>query len=173
MLIFRDAQGSLVMGWFRSIFLIAFCSAVLVRGKPMPSLAVLLCNRCRFASGGLAVACMNELGNIMARGQANVNGMFRAGTSIIVFQSLSQCMCSDANDGIDLGVKGIRASKCVHRNAIFLDFVDCALEILITHKRQNPNQVVGPPEHTRRQNGIYFSPLGRKLADRRLHVATP
>ena len=39
-------------------------------------------------------------------------------------------------------------------------------KVLFANKSQKPNKVVRPPEYTRRQDAIYFSPLGLQLADR-------
>src|SRR5580692_9531210 len=56
-------------------------------------------------------------------------------------------------------------------NAVLLDFVDGAFEILFANKRQQSSRVVRPPEHVGRQDVVYFSPFGLKLADRRLQVS--
>ena len=141
--------------------------------SPVVRLAVLILIKCGFASRRFQVACMNELGNVVAGGQANMNGMFRPGASIIIFEPLSQCMRSDADDSIHLRIERFRAPKGVHRNAVLLDFVDGSFEILVANKCQKSKRVVGPPEYPRRQDAVYFSPFGLKFADRRLQVDTP
>ena len=82
-------------------------------------------------------------------------------------------MSSDADDGIDLRVKRLWAPERVYCDAVLFDFVESSLEILIANESQQADEVVRSAEHTRRQNAIYFSPLGLKLADRRLHVDIP
>src|SRR5208283_1186283 len=82
-------------------------------------------------------------------------------------------MSSDADNRIHLWVEGFRSSKSLHRNAVLLDFVDCSFKVLFANKSQKPNQVVRPPEYTRRQNAVNFSTLGLQLADRRLQVVNP
>jgi hypothetical protein len=116
---------------------------------------------------------MNELGDVVAGGQTNMNGMVRAGASIIIFEPLSQCMCSYANNGIQLWIKRLWAAQRVHRNAVLLDFVDGSFEVLLANKSQKANKVIRPTEYARRHNRIDFSPLGLKLADCRLQVITP
>jgi hypothetical protein len=116
---------------------------------------------------------MNEFRDVVAGGQANMNGMFRTGASIIIFEPLSQRVCGDADDGIDLRVKRLRAPKRVHCDAVFLDFVDGSFEILFANKGQKANRVVRPPEYARRQDVVHFSAFGLKFADCRLHVSTP
>ena len=109
----------------------------------------------------------------MAGGQANMNGMFRPGASIIIFEPLSEGVSRDADNGIHLRVKRFRTPKSVNRNAVLLYFVDCTVEILSANKSQESNRVVRPPEYTGRQNAVYFSPLGLKFADSRFQVLTP
>jgi hypothetical protein len=109
----------------------------------------------------------------MAGGQANMNGVFRPGAPIIVFEPLSQRMSSDANDGIHLWVKRFRAPKRMYRDAVLLDFVDRSFEILFADKCQKSNMVVRAPEYAARQNFVYFSPFGLKSADCRFQVDTP
>lgn len=75
-------------------------------------------------------------------------------------------MSGDADNRIHLRVKRLRPSKGLHRNAVLLDFVDCSFKVFIANKSQKPNQVVGSPEYTRRQDAVNFSPLGLQLADR-------
>jgi hypothetical protein len=116
---------------------------------------------------------MNELGNVVAGGQANMNGMLRAGASIIIFKPLSQGMSSDADNSIHLWVKRFLAPKGVHRNAVLLDFLNGSFEILAANKCQKSNGVVGPSEYAGGQDVVYFSPFGLKLADRRWQVDTP
>jgi hypothetical protein len=82
-------------------------------------------------------------------------------------------MSSDADDGIHLRVKRFRAPKGLHRNAVLLDFIDGAFEMLFANKCQKPNKIVRPPEYARRQDVVYFSPFGLKFADRRLQVPYP
>jgi hypothetical protein len=118
-----------------------------------------------FAAGGFQVVCMNELGNVVAGGQANMNGVFRSATFIKIFEPPSQGMSGDADDGIHLRVKRFRAPEGVHRDAVLLDFVDGSFEVLFTDKCQKANMVIRSPEHPGRQNVVYFSPLGLKLAD--------
>ena len=116
---------------------------------------------------------MNELGNVVPGGQANMNRMFRPGGSIIIFEPLSQCVSSDADDGIHLRIKRFRAPESLHRNAVFLDLVDCSFKVFFANKGKKPKEVIAPPEHTRRQDVVYFSPLRLKLADRRFHNSYP
>ncbi len=94
---------------------------------------------CGFGSRYLQVACMNELGNVVPGGQANMNGMFRPGASIIIFEPLSQGVSRDTDDGIHLRVKRFRASEGMYRNAVLLDFVDGSFEILFANKCQQSN----------------------------------
>ena len=101
-----------------------------------------------------------------------MNRTFRPGGSIIIFEPLSQCVSSDADDGIQLRVKRIRTPKCVHRYAVLLDFVDGSFEILFANKCQQSSRVVRPPEYAGRQDVVYFSPFGLKFANRRLQVST-
>src|SRR5216683_2664684 len=82
-------------------------------------------------------------------------------------------MSSDADNGIHLRVKGFRAPQGVNRDAVLLNFVDGSFEVLFANKCQKSNVVVRPPEYPGRQYVIYFSPLGLKLADRRLQVLIP
>jgi len=96
------------------------------------------------------VACMNELGNVVAGRQTNMNGMFRPGASIIIFQPLSQRMSSDADNSIHLRVERFGAPEGLHGNAVLLDFVDGSLEILVANKCQKSNRVVCPPEYAGR-----------------------
>ncbi len=102
-----------------------------------------------------------------------MHGVSGASASIIVFEPLSQGMSGDADNGVHLRIKRFRAPQGVNRNAVLLDFVDGSFEVLFANVRQNPDVVVRPPEYPRRQYVIYFSPLGLKLADRRLQVAIP
>src|SRR5260370_30843171 len=82
-------------------------------------------------------------------------------------------MSSDADDGIHLRVKRFRAPQGMHRNAVLLDLVDGPFEVLFTDKSQKSNEVVRPPEYTRRQNAVQFGPLGLQLADCRLQMVIP
>ena len=102
-----------------------------------------------------------------------MHGVSGAGASIIIFEPLSQGMSGDADNGIHLRVKGFRTPQGVNRDAVLLDFVDGSFEVLFANKCKEPNVVVRPPEYPGRQNVIYFSPLGLKLADRRLQVVIP
>ncbi len=149
-----------------------FRSTVPWGGNPVERLAVLPLFERGFASGRFRVACMNEFGNVVAGGETDLNGMFRSGASIIIFEPFSQCMSSNADDGIHLRVKRFRAPKGVHRYAVLLDFVDGSFEILFANKSQKSNGVVRPPEHARRQDVVYFSPFGLQFADIRLQVST-
>ena len=88
----------------------------------------------------LQVACMNELGNVVSRGQANMDGMFRPGASIIIFEPLSQGVSRDADNGIHLRVKRFRAPKGVHCNAVLLDFVDGSFEVFLANKGEQSKQ---------------------------------
>ncbi len=131
-----------------------FPSTVPCGGNPVVRLAVMFLImfliECGFVSRRFQVACMNELGNVVPGGQANMNGMFRPGTSIIIFEPLSQCMSSDADDSIHLWVKRFRAPEGLHRNAVLLDFVDGSFKILVANKYQKSNRVVCPPKYTGR-----------------------
>ena len=102
-----------------------------------------------------------------------MHGVSGASASIIIFEPLSQGMSGDAYNGVHLRIKRFRAPQGVNRNAVLLDFVDGSFEVLFANKRQEPNVVVRPPEYPGRQNVIYFSPLGLKLADCRLQVVIP
>jgi hypothetical protein len=66
-----------------------FSSTVSWGGRPVERLAIPFLIECRFDSGRLQVARMNEFGNVVAGGEANVNGMLRPGASIIIFETLS------------------------------------------------------------------------------------
>ena len=150
-----------------------FPSTVPSGGNCIERLAVLFLVDSGFASGRFQVACMNELRNVVAGGQADMNGVFRSSASIIIFEPLSQCMSGDANDSIHLRVKRFRAPEGMHRNAVLLDFVDGSFKILVANKCQKSNRVVRPPEYLGRQDVVYFSPFGRKFADCRLQVGYP
>src|SRR5271169_358606 len=126
-----------------------FLSTVPWGGNPVVRLAVMFLIECGFVSRRFQVACMNELGNVVAGGQTNMNGMLRPSASIIIFEPLSQCMSSDADNSIHLWVKRFRAPEGLHRNAVLLDFVDGSFEILVTNKCQKSNRVVCPPEYAR------------------------
>jgi hypothetical protein len=126
-----------------------------------------------FGSCDFQVACVNEFGNVVAGGETDLNGMFRSGAAIVIFEPLSQGMSSNPDDGIHLRVKGFRTPKGVHRNAVLLDFVDGSFEILFANKCQQSNGIVRPPKYTGRQDIVYFSPFGLKFADRRFQVLTP
>jgi hypothetical protein len=116
---------------------------------------------------------MNEFGNVVAGGETDLNGMFRSGAPIVIFEPLSQGMSSNADDGIHLRVKRFRTPKCVHRYAVLLDFVDGAFEILFANECQKSSRVVRPPKYIGRQDVVYFSPFGLKFADRPFQVLTP
>src|SRR5258708_4436894 len=111
-----------------------FPSTVPSGGNRIERLAVLFLVDSGFAYSRFQVACMNELRNVVAGGQADMNGMFRSGASIIIFEPLPQCVSGDADDGIYLRVKGFRTPKGVHRDAVLLDFVDGSFEILVANK---------------------------------------
>jgi hypothetical protein len=116
---------------------------------------------------------MDEFWNVVAGGQTDMNGMLRPGAPIIIFKTLSQCMSSDADNGIHLWVKGFRSPEGVHRDAVLLDFVDGSFKVLLTNIGQEPDMVIDAPERSRGQNAVYLSPLRLKLAGRRLQVDTP
>ena len=150
-----------------------FSSTVPWGGNPVERSAVLVLLECGFGARRFQVACMNEFGNVVAGGETDLNCMFRSGASIVIFEPLSQGMSSDADDGIHLRVKRLRAPKGVHRNAVLLDFVDGSFEILFANKCQQSSRVVRPPKYVGRQDVLYFSPFGLKFVDRRFQVLTP
>src|SRR5580658_7129218 len=149
-----------------------FPSTVPSGGNPVERLAVLRLLECGFACGRFQVACMNELGNVVAGGQTNMNSMLCPGASIIVFEPLSQCMSGNADNRVHLWVKRFGSPESVHRDAVFLDFVDGSFEIFFANKCQQSSRVVRPPEYAGRQDVVYFSPFGLKFANRRLQVST-
>jgi hypothetical protein len=102
-----------------------------------------------------------------------MNGMFRPGTSIIIVEPLSQGVSGDADNRIDLRIKGFRAAQSVHCNAVFFDLVDGAFEIFFANECEKSNRVVSPPKYTGRQNVLYFSPFGLKFAGRPFQVLPP
>jgi hypothetical protein len=53
---------------------------------------------------------MDELWNVVAGGQANMNGVFSPGTPIVIFEALSQSVSSDPDDRIHLWIKGFRTA---------------------------------------------------------------
>jgi hypothetical protein len=153
--------------------LLIFWPAVSPGGNTAGRLAVVILIDCGFAVARSQVAGMNELGNVVAGRQANMDGMFRPGGSIVIFEALSQGMGSYADNRIHLRVKGFRAPKSVHGNAVLLDLVNGSFEVLLTNKCQEPNMVVRPSQYARTQNVVYFSPFGLKFANRRLQMDTP
>ncbi len=102
-----------------------------------------------------------------------MNGVVSSAVLVIIFQALPQRMGGYADDCVQLGIKGFRAPKGVDRDAVLLDLVDGTFKVLFANKRQKPDEVVGPPEHTGRQNVVYFSALRLKLADCRLQNDYP
>jgi hypothetical protein len=150
-----------------------FSSTVPWGGHRVNRSAVLLLFECGFGSGRSQVAGVNEFGNVVARGETDLNGMFRADASIVIFEPLSQGMSGNADDGIHLRVKGFRTPKGVHGNAVLLDFVDSSFEIFFANKCQQSNGIVCPPKYTGRQDVVYFSPLGLKFADRPFQALAP
>lgn len=153
--------------------MLIFRATAVSAGTRVKSMAIPIPTQFGFGSCYLQVACMNELGNVVSRGQANVNRMLRPRASIIIFQPSSQGVSSDADDGIHLWVKRFRASNGVYRNAVLFNFADCSFEVLLTNICQKSNMIVGPPEDPGRQDVLEFSPLRFKLADCRLQVDTP
>ena len=135
--------------------------------------AVLLLLEWGYASGRFQLTCVNELGNVVAGGQADMNGMFRPRRSIIIFEPLSQSVSRDTDDGIHLRIKGFRAPEGMHRNAVLLDFADGSFEILFANKCQKSSRVVRPPKYLGRQDVVHFSPFRLKFADRPLQASTP
>jgi hypothetical protein len=150
-----------------------FSSTVPWGGNAVERSAVPLLLECGFASGRVHVACMNEFRNVVAGGKTDLNGMFGSGASIVIFEPLSQGMSSNPDDGIHLRIKRFRAPKCLHCNAVLLDFVDGSFEILFANECQQSNGIIRPPKYTGRQDIGYFSPFGLKFADRRFQVLTP
>ncbi len=69
--------------------MLIFGEGVLSVGGPIERLAVLILIEFRVVYCSFYVAGMNELGNVVSRRQANMNGVFCPGASIIIFQSLS------------------------------------------------------------------------------------
>ena len=82
-------------------------------------------------------------------------------------------MRSDSDNGIYLRVKGFRATEGVHSDVVFLDLINRSLEVLFADVSHEPDEVIRPPENTRGQNVIYFTPLGLELTHRRLQVPIP
>src|SRR5882724_8359398 len=113
---------------------------------------------------------MNELGRVMARGQTNMNRVGCSGGSIVVFQSLSKRIRGNAHDRIHLWIKIMWPPQGLDGNAVLLDFVDCSFEVLFANEAQESAKIVCPAKHPRRQNLLYFSPLGLKLVDCGLQV---
>jgi hypothetical protein len=119
------------------------------------------------------IARVNELGRVVAGGQANMDRVRCPGGPVVVFQSLSKRMRRDAHDRIYLGIKILRPSQGLDGNAVLLDFVDCSVEVLFANKTQESAQIVRTAKHSRRQNRLNFSPLGLKPVDYRLQVRIP
>src|SRR5260370_40784700 len=69
---------------------------------------------------------VNELRHVMARGQADMNGVGRPSASIIIFQALPQSVCCHANDVVDLGIKVLRAPRGRPAQVVLLIFVTAA-----------------------------------------------
>jgi hypothetical protein len=108
---------------------------------------------------------MNELGNVVARGQADVNGVIRTSTLVIIFEPLPQCMGSDADNGVHLRIKGFRPPQGPHGDAVLLNLIDSTLEVFFADKIQKPNKIIRPTDHSGSQDGFQFSPLSLKPAD--------
>src|SRR5260370_7925525 len=92
-----------------SIILPIFWTVVPSGGNPVERLAILIYIECGFACCCFRVAPMNELGNVVARGQANMNGVFRPGAPIIIFEPLPSSTTNHPADCIHLRFKRYRA----------------------------------------------------------------
>lgn len=97
---------------------------------------------------------MNELGCVVSWGQANVDCMRGPSAAIVVLKSFAERMRSNPDNGIHLGIKIMRTTKGLYRNAVLLDLVDRSFEVLIAHEGEEPNQIVGSAQHTRSQNRL-------------------
>ena len=99
-----------------------------------------------------------------------MNGVSCPGASVIIFESLSERVRSDANNGIDLWVKGLAATKGVDRDVVFLNVVNRSLEVLLANVGQKPDKIVGPPQYAGGQDLLNLRPLGLYFVDRRLQA---
>src|SRR5277367_940654 len=99
----------------------------------------------------LRVAPACELWNIAPSGQTDSHRVIRPSSSIVVLEPLPQGMGRDAHDGVQLGIKIVRATEGLNRNVVLLDFGGCSFEVLFADKGQKAHQVIGPSEHIGRQ----------------------
>ena len=69
--------------------MLIFRPAIVLGGNLIERMAVPMLTEFGFVYYRFYVACMNELWNVVSRREANMNGVFCPGASIIIFQSLS------------------------------------------------------------------------------------
>jgi hypothetical protein len=91
---------------------------------------------------------VNELRHVVAGREADMNSVLCASASIILLETLSQCVGADSDDCVCLGIKRFGTSQGSDGNTIFLDLVDCPVEVLFTNKTQEANDIAGAAENT-------------------------
>ena len=79
---------------------------------------------------------MGELGHVPARRQADTDGVFCSGGSIVVIQALSQGVRCDTNNRIHLRIKIMRAAEGLDRNVVFLISAVAPSKCFFAHKGQ-------------------------------------
>src|SRR5260370_9325335 len=105
---------------------------------------------------GFRLIHVNELRHVMARGQADMNGVGRPSASIIIFQALPQSVGCHANDGVDLVIKVFRTPQGLHGDAVLLDFVEGALEIFFANKTKESNKIIASAPEPQRYHCVQF-----------------
>jgi hypothetical protein len=95
---------------------------------------------------------VNELGNVVAWGKADVDGVFGSRVPVIIFEALAQCVSGDTNNRIYLWVERFPPAEGVHRDVVFLNFSGSSFEVLFADVGEKPDMVVCPPQYTRGQD---------------------
>jgi hypothetical protein len=95
---------------------------------------------------------VNELGNVVAGGKADVDGVFGSRVPVIIFEALAQRVSGDTNNRIYLWVECFPSAEGVYGDVVFLNFADSSFKVLFADVSEKPDMVVCPPQYTRGQD---------------------
>jgi hypothetical protein len=108
----------------------------------------------------------------MSNRYAEMNSVLCPVRLINLFETLSESVDGDPDDGVGLRIKIAAPSQCLHGDRIFVDPVGLVIEISFAYKAQYLSKVVGAPHDTGAQQPFEFFALWCELRLDGVHRVT-